>query len=239
MNYLLMMMGGSGVRFGADIPKQYIEDHGEPVFAYTLRKYNEIDLIDKIIIISNPAWLEYSSKVAKSILADKLLSVISGGKTRSHSVRNGLMCCHKTANDNDLILIHDATNPFVDASAVRKAIASATAKGAAVVGTNQYHTIYSKKADNTIESFIPRETVGSGYSPEVFKLGIIFPSYEKASDAQLEEMTSTLSLALQYGVDAVFVPANIVNLKITYSHDMNAFIALKRAEKEADEYKLS
>ena len=42
MNYLLLMMGGSGTRLGADRPKQYIEIDGIPIFFYILRSYNKL-----------------------------------------------------------------------------------------------------------------------------------------------------------------------------------------------------
>lgn len=230
MHCLLMMMGGSGVRFGAEIPKQYIEIDGAPVFTYTLKKYSQCEFVDKIVIVSNPEWIEYTEKIAKELLGEKLFRVVAGGRTRSHSVKNGLKCCSNILKENDLVLIHDATNPFVDVNAISNGIEVASETGAAVIGTNQYHTIYSRECDDTIKNFIPRETVGSGYSPEIFKFNVIYPYYQNASEEQLEAMTSALALALECGVEAKFVPAELVNVKITYPHDMKAFIALMKYE---------
>ena len=55
MNNCLLMMGGSGTRLGTQIPKQYIEVDGVPIFAYILDKLNKFDAIDNIVIVSNPA----------------------------------------------------------------------------------------------------------------------------------------------------------------------------------------
>lgn len=50
-NILLLMMGGSGTRFGADIPKQYVEIDGVPVFAYILEKYSKMKEIDEVVAV--------------------------------------------------------------------------------------------------------------------------------------------------------------------------------------------
>lgn len=226
MNCLMLMMGGTGTRFGADIPKQYIEVNGRPVFQYTLEQYNGCKEIDKVLIVSNPEWMDFTWKYAERILKKKLLAVVEGGSTRSHSVKNGLVCCEKYLKEDDYILIHDATNPFVAKGAIGKALRTAKETGAAVVGTNQYHTIYQREESGAIDCFLPREAIGSGYSPEIFRFSLIYPYYKNAKEQELSAMTSTVALVLGYGVKVRFVPADLVNLKITYPKDMEAFTAL-------------
>ena len=58
-NFLLMMMGGSGTRFGADIPKQYIEIDDIPVFAYIIDKYSKVPEIDEMVIVSHKDWIDF------------------------------------------------------------------------------------------------------------------------------------------------------------------------------------
>ena len=48
-NHMLLMMGGKGTRLGADRPKQYVEVHGVPVFAYIVKKCGEVENIDRIV----------------------------------------------------------------------------------------------------------------------------------------------------------------------------------------------
>lgn len=226
MNCLMLMMGGNGTRFGADIPKQYIKVNGRPVFQYTLDQYNRCEEVEKVLIVSNPEWVDYTKKNAEKLLRNKLTEVVAGGSTRSHSVKNGLVCCEKYLKEDDYILIHDATNPFVARKTIGKAIQAAKETGAAVVGTNQYHTIYRRDGSDLIDCFLPRETIGSGYSPEIFRFSMIYPYYKNAKEQELSAMTSTVALVLQYGAEVQFVPADLVNLKITYPKDMEAFTAL-------------
>ena len=59
MNILLLMMGGSGTRFGANIPKQYTIVEDAPIFSYILKKYNKMKEVDKIIVVSHKDWIDY------------------------------------------------------------------------------------------------------------------------------------------------------------------------------------
>ena len=59
MNILLLMMGGSGTRVGASIPKQYIEVSGKPVFYHIVKAYAALPDISSICIVSHPEWLGF------------------------------------------------------------------------------------------------------------------------------------------------------------------------------------
>ena len=67
MNTVLLMMGGSGTRFGAAIPKQYIKVNNRPIFSYILEGYNKLECVDKIIIVSHADWVDYVEEVAKEL----------------------------------------------------------------------------------------------------------------------------------------------------------------------------
>lgn len=228
MIYLMLMMGGSGIRFGTSIPKQYVQlKNGDPLFTYTLRKYANIDAISGILIVSNPEWIDYTRRVSEAILGEeKLLDVVPGGETRSHSVKNGVIRLHEIAKYDDAILIHDATNPFVDEFAVNQVLQVLNNYEVAVVGTKQYHTIYNKTEDDVLTKVISRDEVSSGYSPEVFKYYLLEDIYLHASDDVLKKMTSTVAMALDKEIAVKMVIADLINIKITIKHDFEAFNSL-------------
>ena len=114
MNILLLMMAGSGVRFGADIPKQFIRIKDKPIFSYILRGYNACEDIDKIVVVTHADWIDYVEEWKATLGAEKVHNVVAGGATRSESVRNGLSEVSTFASADDVVLIHDATHPYVD-----------------------------------------------------------------------------------------------------------------------------
>lgn len=90
MNVLILKMGGTGSRFGSDIPKQFHEFNGKPLFTHVLREYEEIGIIDKYIIVCHKDWIDYTIPFSTECVGDKLLAVIPGGDTGAKSIKNGV-----------------------------------------------------------------------------------------------------------------------------------------------------
>ncbi len=226
MNTVLLMMGGSGTRFGADIPKQYIKVNDMPIFSYILKGYNDLSCVDKIIIVSHKDWVDYVEEVAKEIKADKLYKVVQGGDTRSDSVKNGLLCAKEFSSDGDVILIHDATHPYVDEKGVEEVIDGVKTFGGATLAQFNYDTVYKMDDDHILTNIEPRFNIVAGASPEAFTFGKIFDIYINSEKEELEKMTSAGAIALAHGIKMKVVRANVLNLKITYADDMNLFTKL-------------
>lgn len=225
-NHLLLMMGGSGTRLGADRPKQYIEVEGMPIFAYILAKYDTLESIDRIVIVSHEAWFDYVEEWKEKLNLTKPVYIVAGGANRSQSVRNGLRELSKYAEEGDSVLIHDATHPYVDEKGTAEVIEALQSYEGATLGAYQYDTVYRVDDNDVIESVIPRRYVVSGASPEAFRFGRIFEIYDRASEEELEAMTSAGAIALEHGIQMKVVPANVINLKITYKNDMEAFVKM-------------
>lgn len=226
MNTVLLMMGGSGTRFGASIPKQYIKVNDRPIFSYILEGYNKLDFVDKIIIVSHADWVDYVNDIAKEINADKLYKVVCGGDTRSDSVKNGLICASEYSNDNDVILIHDATHPYVDEKGTKEVIEAVKEFGGATLASFNYDTVYRMDDDHILTNIEPRFNIVAGASPEAFTFKRIYDIYINSPKEELESMTSAGAIALHYGITMKVIKANVINLKITYADDMELFVKL-------------
>ncbi len=226
MNTVLLMMGGSGTRFGADIPKQYIKVNDRPIFSYILEGYNKLECVDKIIIVSHADWVDYVYEIAKEIKADKLYRVVTGGATRSESVRNGLLCANEYSNDDDVILIHDATHPYVDKKGTQEVIEGVKEFGGATLASFNYDTVYKMDDDHILTNIEPRFNIVAGASPEAFTFKKIYDIYMNSTQEELDTMTSAGAIALHYGITMKVVRANVINLKITYADDMDLFVKL-------------
>ena len=226
MNTVLLMMGGSGTRFGADKPKQYIEVGGRPIFSYILEGYNRLPDVDKIIIVSHADWIPYVQEIAQQIGADKLCNVVPGGGTRSESVKNGLKAAADFSRSDDVILIHDATHPYVDAAGVSEVIEGVKEYGGATLAQFNYDTVYRMDDDHILTNIEPRFNIVAGASPEAFTFGRIYDIYMNSPQEELEQMTSAGAIALAHGIRMKVVRANVLNLKITYADDMTLFTKL-------------
>lgn len=225
MNHCLLMMGGSGTRFGADRPKQYIEVEGKPVFVYILQQLAQLSALDKIVIVSHSQWISFVNECIKQFIpSNTKIEVTQGGRSRSESVKNGLQALRKyVLNEDDIVLIHDATHPYVDLEGTQKVIFAAQKYGGATLGACQYDTCYRMDSNQMIKEVIPRQYLVSGASPEAFKYGLIYKIYMSASQEELDSMTSAGAIALAHQIKMAVVPSNVLNLKITYPQDMELF----------------
>lgn len=221
----MLMMGGVGARFGADRPKQYVEIDGKPVFIYILNKLSRLDYIDKIIVVSNANWVDFVvQSMKKHIKYNKnKIIVTEGGETRSESVKKGLSALKIFAEDDDVVLIHDATHPYVDEKGTVEVIEAAKKYGGATLGACQYDTCYRMNENREIEDVIPRQFLVSGASPEAFTYREIYEIYKNSTLEELDRMTSAGAIALAHHIKMVVVPADVLNLKITYQNDMELF----------------
>lgn len=223
MNHVLLMMGGSGTRFGADIPKQFVEVGNRPVFSYIMEGYEKFIKADSIVLVCHESWIEFAKEWAEKLGIRKYVDTVAGGKNRSESVRNGLRRISKIAEDDDIVLIHDATHPYLDVTATAEAVIAAKEYGAATLGQKQYDTVYRTDSEGNLTEVVPREQIVSGASPELFKFGFLHDLYERASEEELAGFTSAGAIALASGVRMKVIPTMLVNLKITYKHDMELF----------------
>ena len=227
MNILLLMMGGKGTRFGADIPKQYISIYGKPVFSYIISKYLECPEVQGVVLVSHEDWIPFVKNQLAELSCSIPCHVVKGGETRSASVRNGLEEAIRLGSGNDIVLIHDATHPYVDKGHLKDIINAVKEYGGATLGGSQYDTMYQTTENDIVKEVIPRQQVFSGASPEAFRLNDLYFIYKNATKEELENMTSAGAIALAHGIPMKVIPTDLLNLKITHGPDMELFKMLK------------
>lgn len=224
--YTLLMMGGIGTRFGADVPKQFTMVDEKPLFTYIAQKLARQECISGIVVVVTESWLDYTKYWIGKLNIGKIINVVKGGDTRSESVHNGLKALIGIASDNDPVLMHDATHPYVDEEGTRKVSEMVCNYGSATLASLNYDTTYLMDDNNNIVKVIPRKNVIVGASPEGFRFRQIFDIYENTPKEDLEKMTSVGAIALAHNIPMKVVPSPVLNLKITYPEDMNLFLKL-------------
>lgn len=227
--YTLFMMGGHGSRFGSDIPKQFTMIENIPLFAYIVRKLSKQECINGIVIVVNPVWYDFTIEWIEKLDIGNIISVVVGGTTRSASVFNGLKALEDIADDQDIVLMHDATHPYVDQNGTIEVIKMIQEYGAATLVSLNYDTTYLTDDGNNIVEVVPRKNIVVGASPEGFKYKQIYNIYANATEADMETMTSVGAIAMKYNIPIKVVPTSILNLKITYPEDMKVLMALYKS----------
>ena len=106
----MLVAAGRGERLGEERPKAFARLGALPLLAEPLRRLDECEWIDGIVVVAPPGWEEPSILLAEEIGASKVAACVTGGETRSASVRLGL---DEVPDDADVVLVHDAARPVL------------------------------------------------------------------------------------------------------------------------------
>jgi len=218
--HAILLAGGSGDRFGAELPKQFVRLAGEQILLRSLRTVAAAG-VDTLVVVAHPDWVEETRAVINAADVDIQITVVAGGRTRNESTRNGLD--HLDAADDDVIVVHDAVRPLVPLEVVIRAIQPVAAGIADSTDTviPSADTLVIVDGDAVIE--IPdRSRYRRGQTPQVFRKSILAQAYQAAAAAGDLSATDDCSLVLRHvpGARILAVAGDEVNLKITTRIDL-------------------
>lgn len=213
---LIIAAGGTGKRFGLDIPKQFYVVGGKPVIIHTLSVFEDMDEIDEIIISCHKDYISHTVHIVEKYGIRKVRSVIEGGDTRQQSVYKAV--CN-VSEDTDYILIHDAARPFINADSIRRCISDAIATGCASVGKRVADTL--KRSDDKcyITDTVDRTNLWQIETPQIFRRDIISDCHKKCIE-DMVECTDDCMICERYGYKIKITEASCINLKLTHNSDI-------------------
>src|SRR3989338_2137728 len=111
-------------------------------------------------------------------------NVVIGGKERHDSVYNGLISINDAKKD-DIIIVHNGSNPLVKENEIIECINAAKRYGAAVVGFQLKDTI--KKISNSfVEKTIDRANIYQIQTPQAIKYGLFVEAFKNAKKKKLK-----------------------------------------------------
>jgi 2-C-methyl-D-erythritol 4-phosphate cytidylyltransferase len=117
--WAVLVAAGRGERLGEDRPKAFVRLGELPMLAEPLRRLDESEWIDAVVLVAPPEWEEPAILLAEEIGASKVTACVTGGETRTESVRIGVA---EVPDDAAVILVHDAARPLLPDDVVRRVI---------------------------------------------------------------------------------------------------------------------
>ena len=121
----LLVAGGKGERMNADIPKQFLLLNGTPILMHTLKQFSHFK---EIVLVLPSSQFKYWQELCNTYNFRQKHTLVAGGITRFHSVKNGL---EKIA-DNTIVAIHDGVRPLISTSLINDLV-SETKSGIGVI----------------------------------------------------------------------------------------------------------
>lgn len=118
--WAVLAAAGRGERLGDDRPKAFARLGDLPLVAESLRRLDDSDWIDGIVVAAPPDWEEPCIVLAEEIGAGKVSAVVTGGETRAASVRAALA---EVPDDALVVIVHDAARPLVSDDVIGRVLA--------------------------------------------------------------------------------------------------------------------
>ena len=175
MNIAVILAGGTGIRTGADIPKQYIEVDGKPMIRFCLETFLTHESIESVQIVLDKSWQKYMlyhiQLVEKQFkVLGKFRGFSNPGANRQLSIYHALTDIRNYAKEDDKVFIHDAARPFVTTDQITRCLTDIEGHDGVLPVLPVKDTMYMTNG-KSICSLLDRKYIYAGQTPELFLLG--------------------------------------------------------------------
>src|SRR6185369_2775661 len=225
-HFAIVPAAGSGSRFGAEKPKQYLSLLGRPLIYHALAALTACPEIDRVWVVlspDDPYWPQYDW----SELGSKLETVRCGGATRAESVGNGLRAAAMVAADDDWVLVHDAARPCLSAAMLAALFADlADDPVGGILAVPVADTLKRADSEQRVAATEPRDGLWQAQTPQMFRYARLSEALAKCS-AVTDEAGAIEAL----GLKPKLVASDTTNLKVTYPADLALAAMILRGRK--------
>lgn len=211
MKYAVIVAGGSGQRMGSDIPKQFLLLKGKPILHYTLSTFLDSFADLQVILVLPEPHILRGENMVNSMLNKDRITIVAGGETRFHSVRNGLQHVQMPS----IVFVHDGVRCLVNKSLIQTCYQAALMHGSAiptVAATDSIRLVEGEK-----NSMIEREKVKIVQTPQTFSSELLLAAFKQEYNPRF---TDEATVVEANGNKVHLVEGDYNNIKITRPIDL-------------------
>src|SRR5918998_3057213 len=118
--WALLAAAGTGERLGEERPKAFVRLGELPLLAEALRRLDESQWVDAIVVAVPAGWEEPAILLAEELSTTKVVASVTGGPTRADSVRAALA---EVPEEALVVLVHDVARPLVSDDVIDRVLA--------------------------------------------------------------------------------------------------------------------
>jgi 2-C-methyl-D-erythritol 4-phosphate cytidylyltransferase len=215
--------GGIGVRFGGDVPKQFLNLGSKPIIVHTIEKFMICEKFDAICVGIHKNWKTYAEDIFKKFnLNSENLLISNAGSDRNETIMNIISKLESKfgENDNDILITHDAVRPFVTLKIIEKNIESALKYGACDTVVQSYDTVIESNPEKTEISRVPdRNLVFLGQTPQSFNMKKLKNLYNELTNEEKSSLTDACKIFVIKNEPVKLIEGEFSNIKITTIND--------------------
>ena len=207
----LIVAAGNGSRMNSDIPKQFLFLNNKPVLYFSIKAFLDAYEDIEIILVLPEEHIAKGQEIIDGYFDSSKFKITAGGRTRFHSVQNGL----SIVKDEAIIFVHDGVRCFVTEDLIRRCYDSAVEFGTAVpvIDSSDSIRMITKNGNKIVD----RNKVKLVQTPQTFHSKILLPAFE--IDYK-DQFTDEASVVEAFGLKINLIEGEKNNIKITTPHDL-------------------
>jgi 2-C-methyl-D-erythritol 4-phosphate cytidylyltransferase / 2-C-methyl-D-erythritol 2,4-cyclodiphosphate synthase len=203
----ILVAAGSGSRFGAEMPKQYLSLAGKPVIRHAAKALAEyVDILQPV---------GDSDSIEAALEHLQHLPSVPGGTTRQESVLAGLEALAPQAPD--VVLVHDAARPLIPPGTIPALLAALERAPGAIPAIPVADTL-KQVVGGRIAATAPRDGLFRAQTPQAFHFPVLLAAHRDGAESSAA--TDDASLLEAAGLAVAIVPGSEDNIKLTYPEDL-------------------
>ncbi|MFN8015933.1 MAG: 2-C-methyl-D-erythritol 4-phosphate cytidylyltransferase [Acidimicrobiia bacterium] len=198
--FTIVVAAGNSTRFGSNKLLEKIGD--ESVLDRSVRI--ALENSDGVVVVTDP----------NSYANSNVHAIVSGGQTRSESVKNGLK---QVPHDVEIIAVHDAARPFASSEIYQRGKGLIEQGNKAVIpAVNVIDTIKQVNENSYVSETIPRDELRAIQTPQIFNAEVLREAHQK-----FESDTDDAALVEKLDIKVIVYEGAQENIKITTRQDLD------------------
>jgi 2-C-methyl-D-erythritol 4-phosphate cytidylyltransferase len=219
--WAVLVAAGRGERLGGDRPKAFVRLGELPLLAEPLRRLDECDQLDGVVVVAPAGWEEPSILLAEELGAAKVAACVTGGETRAESVRAGVA---EVPGDASVILVHDAARPLVPGGIVATLLQALGDGFDGAVPALAVTDTVKRTSGGVVAETLERSELVSVQTPQAFTAAALRAALESAGNS-LVQAPDCASLVEANGGRIRVVEGDERLLKVTTPADLDRVAA--------------
>ncbi|MBW2699380.1 MAG: 2-C-methyl-D-erythritol 4-phosphate cytidylyltransferase [Deltaproteobacteria bacterium] len=216
--WALVPAAGSGDRFGAGEPKQFVAVAGRPLLHHSLLALWRSSQLQGLVVAVPPNSVQDPEMLPLELRGLDCVRVVAGGESRTESVRRALVAVDASC---ELVLVHDGARPKVGADLMERVIGAARSHGAAVPVRGVDETVKEVDGRGRVLATLDRDRLRLVQTPQGFRRDVLERAYAWL-DAQKNSpaLTDDAALVEASGGEVHTVEGQDDNRKVTVPADL-------------------
>ena len=208
--------------------KQFLLLGGEPILNHSVRRLLAMPLVAGVVVVLHPSHTVRFAGELPAFDDGKPLLITEGGRTRTDSVRAGLLEVPSAAT---AIAVHDGARPLFSRHVLERCLGALDRVDGAVPAIEVSDTLKRANGDCLVQATVDRSGLWAAQTPQVFRAAALRDVYSRPD---LDVASDDAALLERGGYKVCLVPSTPANVKITTPADLPLAGALLLWEVEAD-----